>query len=181
MATITTDRLTDSIQNLKQYTETVLNDPTVENFENFEAYLDDVEDFVRETQQAMWANEAKTAIKNLDKNNPLSDADKEVIRVFIVSDAEHYLAMENNFPDWIRELKRLTDDLVSRANMIDRHTIGDIRGVLKDAMRLVPDIRNYLDEKSRVQKFEASLGSMDAATQKMLVKLMNEQLSSGNR
>ena len=73
------------------------------------------------------------------------------------------------------------DDLVRRADTVDRGTISDMRGVLKDAVRLVPDIRNYLEEKERVAKFEGALNTLDDQSRKMLVKLMTEQLTSAKR
>ena len=73
------------------------------------------------------------------------------------------------------------DDLVQRANMTDRNTIGDLRGVLKDAIRLVPDIRNYLEERQRVEKFEQALNSLDGPSRDMLARLIKEQLSSPKR
>ena len=104
-----------------------------------------------------------------------------VIRTFLVADAESYLEHENNYGDWKRELTRLMDDLARRSNMVDRNTIGDMRGVLKDAIRLVPDIRNYLEERERVEKFDNALKTLDEASCDMLARLMKEQLRSQNR
>ena len=73
------------------------------------------------------------------------------------------------------------DDLCKRVNTVDRETIADLRGVLKDAIRLVPDIRNYLDEKRRVEKFEQALETLDKSSRDMLVRVLREQLRAHDR
>ena len=181
MTTAATDQLTETIRNLHEVAQSALANESTEEFCGFEKYVNEVEAFVRETQQAMWAHEADATIKNLDDGTPLTEGDKDLIRTFLISDAESYLKHENNFGDWKRELKRLTDELVRRANVIDRDTIGDLRGVLKDASRLVPDIRNFLEERQRIQKFEAALDSLDTSSRTMLGRLIREQLKSDKR
>lgn len=181
MTTVATDQLTETMQNLKDAAHAALAAESAEEFCDFEKYVNEVDAFVRETQQAMWAHEAEGAIKTLEKGEPLTPADVNVIRTFLISDAVHYLKHENNFGDWKRELQRLMEDLVRRANTADRDSIADLRGVLKDAIRLVPDIRNYLEERNRVDRFEQALTSLDDQSRHTLVRLINEQLTSDRR
>ncbi|MGD2108124.1 MAG: hypothetical protein PVI86_01905 [Phycisphaerae bacterium] len=175
------DELTQTIQDLKQASDTALSQENAEAFSDFEKFVNEVEAYVREVQQSMWADQAKRAIKALEKGDALSGEDRDVIRTFLVSDAERYVHHENNYGDWKRELQRLMDDLVSRANVVDRDSIGDMRGVLKDAIRLVPDIRNYLEERQRVDKFQQALNTLDQQSKDMLARLMKEQLKSAKR
>lgn len=181
MTTVATDELTETIDGLKEAAEVALRHETAEQFTDFEKHVNQVDAYVREVQQAMWAREAKTTIKNLEKDVPLTPTDKDVIRTFIISDAERYLAHENNYGGWKRELQRLVDDLARRVSTVDRDTIGDLRGVLKDAIRLVPDIRNYLEERQRVERFEHALDSLDGPSCDMLIRLIKEQLNSSKR
>jgi len=181
MTSISTDQLTETVHSLKDSAEGAIKQQALEQFEALETYICEIETYVREVQQGLWANEARATIAKLEKGEQLDACDLDLLRVFLVSDAERYLVVENNYADWIAELRRLMDDLVRRAETVDRHTIADLRGVLKDAMRLVPDIRNFLDEKQRVAKFENALNNLDAASRKMLVKLLSEQLASSKR
>lgn len=181
MSMTTADQLTDTIGNLKESAGAALGAPTVESFVELERHINEVDAYVREVQQSMWASQAKAAIRSLERGEPLTEADKEVIRAFIVSDAERYVAQENNFGDWQRELGRLMDELNRRANGVDRSSIADLRGVLNDAIRLVPDIRNYLEEQRRVEKFEAALDDPDKPSREMFARLLTEQLRSTNR
>ena len=181
MTTASTDQLTETIQNLSHAAAGALNDQTLEQYVALEQYLAETEAYVREVQQSMWAEEAIQTIHKLEKDEPLEASDLDLLRVFLISDAERYVALENNVADWTTELQRLMEDLERHTATVDRHTIADLRGVLKDAMRLVPDIRNFLDEKQRIAKFENALKNLDNASRKMLVKLLSEQLASSKR
>jgi len=181
MTTTATDQLTDTFNALKQAVDAALANQSAEDFAAFEKYLSEVDAYARETQQAMWVDEAKQAIKRLEKGGPLTETDLDVIRTFLISDAEQYLAVENNFGDWLNELKRLAQDLQTRARTVDRHSIGALRGTLKDAIRLAPDIRNYLEEQERVQKLNNAMQTLDQASRDMIANLLREQLRSGDR
>lgn len=176
-----TDQLVETVQGLKEAATSALTNESVDDFEAFERYLNEVDAFVRETQQSLWADEARATLRRLEKGEPLNKQDSDLIRAFLVSDAQSYLTQENNYNDWLNELKRLVNDLSKRVNTVNRENIADLRGVLKDAIRLVPDIRNYLDEKRRVEKFEQALGTLDKPSRDMLVRLLKEQLRSSSR
>jgi len=181
MTMVDTDQLVETVQGLKEAARSALAHGSADDFEAFERYLNEVDTFVRETQQSLWANEAKATVRRLEKGDPLNQQDHDLIRTFLISDAQCYLTHENNYNDWLIELKRLVDDLCKRVNTVDRETIADLRGVLKDSIRLVPDIRNYLDEKRRVEKFEQALGTLDTSSREMLVRVLREQLRSQSR
>ena len=181
MPTLTTSQLAESVETLKQAGEFALESPSVEGFIEIERRLTGLEAVVREVQQSMWTKEAKATILRLEKDEPLTPTDRDVIRTFIVSDAQRYLALENNFRDWLNEFRRLLGEMARRMNTVDRDSIGDMRGVVKDAMRLVPDIRNYLEEQRRVERFDVAQDALDAQSRTMLARILKEQLSSPNR
>jgi hypothetical protein len=59
--------------------------------------------------------------------------------------------------------------------------VAELRGVLKDAIRLVPDIRNFLEEKRRIHKFETALETLDEPSRQMMAHILREQLESPKR
>ena len=182
MTAVAADQLSDVIHGLGEVAEAALGSESAAQFSALEKHVNDVQSFVRETQQAMWSDEAKTTIKNLERGQSLSNTDLDVIRTFLVSDAARYLEHENDFENWKRELFSGEFWTGSRAldlGLIDG--IGDLRGVLIDAVRLVPDIRNYLEERQRVEKLNRALESLNDASRKMLTRLMKEQLQSPDR
>ncbi|MCP4250349.1 MAG: hypothetical protein GY778_25175 [bacterium] len=181
MTASATDQLADRADALRQAAAQALNTETAEEFGQFERQLNRLDALVRETQQALWTDEADTAIEHLESGQPLTESDQKVIRTFLISDAEHYLAVENNYADWIAEFQRLIDEIGDRASTADHGTIGELRGLLKDAIRLVPDIRNYLEERQRVERCRMALHTFDAASRSALVRVLREQLERPNR
>jgi hypothetical protein len=181
MALVQTDELIDTIEELVQASELALSTENVGQFTEFEKHVNEVDAYVREVQQGMWSDPAKTTIRNLERGEPLTPNDKELIETFLISDAEQYLKHENNYDDWKHELKRIMKEVKQRSRTVDQNTIGDLRGILKDAVRLVPDIRNYLDERGRVEKCKSALDNLNEPARKQLVNLLREQLSSPKR
>ena len=181
MPTAAPSKLAERFEVLKESGEFALENQTVEDFIDIERQLGDIEATLRELQQSMWAREAKQTIRRLEKNEPLTPVDRDLIRTFIVSDAEHYLAQENNHRDWLGEFRRLLGEMSRRVNTVDRDSIGALRGVVKDAVRLVPDIRNYLEEQRRVERFDLTQGDLDPQTRGMLARILKEQLTNPSR
>ncbi len=181
MPNVQADQLCEAVEDLKQAACVAIDSQCPDEFERFEKQLARFEASLRETQQELWSAEAETALEHLEKNQPLTPADVEVIRVFLVSDAEHYLAVENNYNDWLDELRRLMDDMVGRAETPGREPLGELRGVVKDAIRLAPDIRNYLEERRRVEKFNLALHTADPTSRAALARVLKEQLHTPGR
>ncbi len=181
MTVCDTTQLSDAIAAFGEATERAFENACPDDFEALSRHLDRLDATVREMQQDMWADKAWETVKRLEKGKPLETVDRDVIRAFLISDAEHYLAMENNFEDWVSDLRRLNADLARRANLVDIHSIGELRGLIKDATRLLPDIQNFYEEQRRIDKFEAATESLDEASRQMLARLLKEQLGRKDR
>lgn len=182
MTVTQTNEWAECVENLRRLTTRALESENADDFSIVEAQINRLEAGVRELQQAIWSEQARVAIQHLDAGEELTAQDVEVIKTFLVSDAERYLALENNFNDWVNELNRLLDDISRRVESLhDPNNVADLRGVLKDAVRLVPDIRNYLDEKNRLDRFQQALGSLDGQARQLLSNILKEQLASPTR
>ena len=59
MSTVNTAELSETILGLKDAAGSALQNQSAEDFEAFERYLGEVEGYVREIQQSLWAGEAK--------------------------------------------------------------------------------------------------------------------------
>jgi hypothetical protein len=171
-------QLTDTVETLQEAALAAIGEESPEQFEFVEQQINRLAATIREVQQEMWSAEVRTAIDHLEDDKPLTDEDMAVIRTFLVSDAEAYIARENNYEDWVGELSRLLKDIAQRVTGVSRETIPDLRGVLKDAIRLAPDIRNYLEEKQRIRQFDAAFKSLDKSSRQMMAGILQEQISS---
>ena len=178
MPTLQDVDLAQAAQSITAAAEHAIKRQSAEEFEVFERQLNVLEAAARELQQSAWASEAKQAIRRLERDQPLMPEDEQVIRALLISDAERYLTMENNYNDWLSELRRLLKDIAHRACATDRDSLATLRAVLKDAIRLVPDIRNYLDEHRRIELFNQGLQNLDGHTRTTLARLLKDQLSS---
>lgn len=175
------ERLQEMTKRLQESASAAIGSDTGDAFGLFERQLSEFDAACREVQQSMWSDEAKVVIRRLEAGDPLTPSDLDVIRAFLISDAEQYLAMENSYQEWLAELRRLLESIASRACIFDRKSIAELRGVVKDAVRLVPDIRNYLEEHDRVNRCEAALKSLDADSRVLLARILKEDLQSSER
>ena len=181
MTTAQTNEMTEIVDGLKRAANDALHRESPDDFAFVEQQLNMLDARIREVHQSMWSNEAVKAANHLESGDPLTDADLAVIRAFLISDAERYVQHENNYNDWVNELNRLMNDISNRIEAMDRDNIADLRGVMKDAVRLMPDIRNYLDEKRRIAQFETALQSLDKTSREMMARILREQLASARR
>ncbi len=181
MPTSEIDHITETVAGIQQAYDGALQRESPDEFGFVEQQINRLEATVREMQQEMWSAEARQAIEHIEDAQPLTPDDVAVIRAFLISDAEGYVANENNFRDWTCELARLLDEISRRTATVDRESIADLRGVLKDAIRLVPDIRNYLEEKHRIRQFNTALQSLDKPSRDMIGRILREQLESPKR
>ena len=89
--------------------------------------------------------------------------------------------MENNYQDWVHELDRLLGEIAKRMNAVDRNSVADLRGLMKDAMRLVPSIRNYLEERDRIDRCQHALESLDYRSRELLARILKDDLEHADR
>jgi hypothetical protein len=62
---------------------------------------------LREQIQAATAAQVTLLIDSLKADGPVGPAELELVRLWLVGDAEYYVKMENDFPAWVTELGRL--------------------------------------------------------------------------
>lgn len=165
-----------AIDTLRLTVEAAIRDRSTEDMELVERQISKLDAQVRESQQSMWVVEVRAAIRRLENNEVLSEADLEVVRTFLISDAEQYLALENNYEEWVDELYRLIDEVAHRSENLNRDNIAELRGVLRDMSRVVPDIRNHLDEERRVLLFHNAVRTLDSDARRSLARLLRDQL-----
>lgn len=178
MTTVDTNELVQAVDSLRQSGRVALADGSADAFEQFERQLNELDAACREIQQTMWADEARTTIKHLESGEPLTPADQAVIRTFVISDAERYVALENNYHDWTAELERLLGEIGSKAHGSDRECVADLRGLVKDAVRLVPNIRNYLEEHRRIERCSVAVDTLDSDSRALLARILKDDLAS---
>ncbi len=173
--------LASRVQDLATLVSSAVRLKTVESFETLERQVNHFETFVRELQQARCADDARAAIRHLESNQALTDADRQTIRALVIGDAEQYIKQESNLNEWLTELQRLTDRMSDVAGSDSQDAIDEMRGIVKDAVRLLPNIRSYMEEKDRLDRFNAAFATLDDDNRRLLVDILREKLASATR
>lgn len=134
---------------------------------------------LREYIQDITKEDANKIIQKLESGKEITTEELKFIKLWIVGDAEYYIKMENNFNDWILEIKRI----VSEVNKINEsqpnfETASHLRAMLEDGKRVIYDIAFFLEKKERIANFEEATLEIDREERGLLVDLLKNKLTS---
>jgi hypothetical protein len=149
------------------------------DFQQVASFLSNANSMIREELQQTTSTAMKTIINNLKSGKPISDADLELVKMWIIGDASAYIEMENNFNDWVEEFKRLKSVLARyEGKDCSLKDLYSLRGIMEDAIRVSYDIHNYLEKKERVDKFENATRDKNNMKSEVLVRVLEGSLES---
>jgi hypothetical protein len=121
-------------------------------------------------------------IGKLENNQPLNEAEKQTVKLWIVGDAEGYVKMENNFQEWLAEYRRLLDiiaDWEGKTGSVQE--LVEVHGMLEDAIKVADDVAHYLEDQERVARCEAALSNLNAEDNKFMAGMLKSMLDSPDR
>ncbi|MGB0716983.1 MAG: hypothetical protein ACPGXK_13965 [Phycisphaerae bacterium] len=173
---VDTSKIAEVIDRFTQDSERAMNGEDPVAYARVESQLCEIDGYVREVEQAMWAEDAAATLAHLEQGASLTDRDREVIRTFLMSDATNEGDQGQELADSVSELHRLIEALQDQSDVVTRDNIGDLRATLREAMRLFPEIRQHMAERDRIARFDCAVEDPDAATRRTLIKIMREQL-----
>ena len=134
---------------------------------------------LREHLQATVRVSAQALISKLSGGQTLSAADAALLRTLIIGDAESYVRVEHNLPDWLVELQRLMGELVRLGGGVpDVAMACQVRALVRDAVRVVADLQHYFEHKARVAQFEEATRELDREERDVLVGFLKQKLAS---
>lgn len=143
------------------------------------AALNDLEGHMREYIQDTTQDEIKKVLNKLQSGGELTRDELQSMKLWIVGDAAHYTRMENNFDDWTQELERLMDEINRRKSPNpDLEGAVELRALLQDGIRLLPNLIYFLQEKSRINKFHVAVYELDRKERTFLIELLKEKMAS---
>jgi hypothetical protein len=117
-------------------------------------------------------------IAKLEKNQPLTEEEKQVVRLWVVGDAEGYLKMENNFKEWMEEYRRLQDVIAGYEDKAGSlQEMVEVHGVLEDAIKVADAIAHYIDDKERVTRFNNAMTDLNAQDNKFIAGMLKSMMS----
>ena len=137
---------------------------------------------IRQAIEQATAGAVAAIIDKLEKNQPLNDAEKQTVKLWVVGDAEGYVKSENNFQDWLEEYRRLMDVIAAWESKTDSiQELVEVHGVLEDAIKLADAVAHYLEDRERVSRFENAMTSMNAEDSKFIAGMLKSMLNSPER
>ncbi len=140
---------------------------------------------IREAFQARTATRLRVMTERIASGQHLSDEELQIVRDWIVGDADSYLRAENNIQDWTAEYDRLQGVLADyEGRPLRESELQELKGILEDAVRVAHDISNHLEKEERVRRFEEMFrdqGKLSRDDRQRLAGLLMGKLESPNR
>lgn len=167
------------LQGINKVMENALANMSNDAFQQVGSVLSNNKNDIREALQKETSTEIKNIIDHLKNKRTISTEELELIKLWIVGDAESYIKMENNFQDWLQEFKRLETVLKEYDNKeCSPNDLFKLHGILQDAIRISYDIANFLDNKERITKFEKAASDVSNIDADVLVRILTAKLQS---
>lgn len=149
-------------------------------FQQAGSILDNNRSLVREKFQKDTSIQIKRIIEKLSEQQTISSDEINLIKLWIIGDADSYTKIENNFQDWLDEYDRLKKIIRNYENKdCSDEDLLKLHGILEDAIRVNYDIANFLEKKDRMQKFESAISDgLDKEEREAFIEVLSGKLSS---
>jgi DNA polymerase I-like protein with 3'-5' exonuclease and polymerase domains len=137
---------------------------------------------IRQALEQATAETIAAIIGKLENNQPLTDAEKQTVKLWVVGDAEGYVKMENSFQDWLEEYRRLLDiiaDWEGKTGSVQE--LVEVHGVLEDAIKVADAVAHFLEDRERVARFENAMSNLNAEDNKFIAGMLKSMLASPDR
>ncbi len=143
-------------------------------------FLEDLKSNLRERLQENTKSEIQNILRKLEAGENLLSGDIDLLRLWVVGEAQTYVETENNFDDWVRDLGRVVAEIKAVPDgSLNLQKILQLKGLAHDGRRSVADIMNYLEKKERVRLFEESIGDLkDSEKRAHLIGILKYKMIS---
>ena len=164
------EAITSSIENAKRKDNS-------DAYRSLTGFLRDAKAEMRECIQELTRESMLEIIQKLESGQGLGAEDIDLVRLWIVGDADSYLRAENNYKDWIRELDRIEGDISAVKNQqIETKNFSRLQALLTDMDRTAQNVFMYLSERERVSRFEQATKQLDSRAGAVMAELLNKYL-----
>jgi hypothetical protein len=169
----------EALSGISQIIATAAGSASGDKFSEAGRALVKARDRIREQVQELTAGSMKPIIHKLEKNQPLTPEEKDLVRSWIVGDAAAFTKREHDYREWLEEFRRL-GEVISTQNTLPTSLpdLLEVYGNLEEAVRLAGDIQFFLEEKERVARFGQAIQNLSASEAEMLAGILREKLTS---
>jgi hypothetical protein len=137
---------------------------------------------IRQAIEQATAEAIAAIIGKLENNQPLDEAEKQTVKLWVVGDAEGYVKMENNFQEWLAEYRRLLDVIAAAEGQTGSvQELVEVHGVIEDAIEVANDLAHFLEDQERVARCAKALSNLSAEDNKFIAGMLKSMLASPDR
>jgi len=173
------DDIRRDLDEIISHKETITEETNAGVFNNLTFLIGKLDERVREYIQQSTTEHAIEVINRLDTEEPLSSEDLDLIRLWIIGDAEHYVRMESDRQDWLTELNRLIGVIGEiRGEELTVDNAGRISGAIRDATRVIGDIVYFKGQEERIARFDEAINRLESADKRMISGVLKDKLRS---
>jgi hypothetical protein len=134
---------------------------------------------VREALQELTAAAMEDIIGKLENNQPLTPEEQCHVRWWLVGEAEGRSRLEQVFQDQCAEFQRLTETVGQyESQEASIKELLNLEGILADAARVAADLRQFLEDKERIARFEDAMRNLDRDGSLFVARMLREKLAS---
>ncbi len=173
------DDIKNALHDIASYRGGLGDKTEVDTFHKLSKILATLQDDLREELQGQTADAMDEVIGKLEKDLQLSQSDLDLIRLWMVSDAEFYVQLEKDSKDWLGELDRLVGTVDGMRNHeITPERAAKLSGSIRDALRVISDIVYFKQQANRLERFEQATASLSADDKRTLAKILEQKRRS---
>jgi DNA-binding FadR family transcriptional regulator len=157
-------------------------DNTSESYGYVATQLVQSKNAIRQAIEQATAEAIAAIIGKLENNQPLDEAEKQTVKLWVVGDAEGYVKMENNFQEWLAEYRRLLEIIAAgegRTGSVQE--LVEMHGVLEDAIKVADAVAHFLEDRERVARCAKALSNLTAEDNKFIAGMLKSMLASPHR
>jgi hypothetical protein len=176
--------LQQKLQDTASFGARALSEPAILDIEMLEQKLRALDGLARELFQESLRETYVSIATKLERGARLDVAEREALELLFTGEAKYYLKTENNFHDWLEELRRLMEELraVEEGGIRSLDELLHLQALCKDAGHVLPELQFYLREQERVRRFQDSMhGELDRESGRMLAAMIRDLMASPNR
>lgn len=159
-------------------------DPTT--LERLEMELGELRSLARERMQERFQEDLLALAEKLESEASLDERDRGLLSAVTTGAARLYLKNEDDLDAWREEIRTLAATLEQMPDAEQDGASGlraylQAQAAVEEAMRVVPDLRVYLQEGERMKRFEEVTRSLDSDERLFLARIIRDKLASPNR
>ena len=133
---------------------------------------------IRQAIEQATAEAIAAIIGKLEGNQPLTEAEKQIVKLWVVGDAKA-TSSENSFQDWLTEYQRLMEVIADREGKTGSvQELVEVHGVVEDAIKVADAVAHFLEDRERVARFENAMSNLNAEDNKFIAGLLKSLLAS---